>query len=337
MAREPRKASETEGKPPETPSEESGQAGSEAPESEGTPSPQTDTVLLDATKKFSHPRHPEIELSGDEAWRLINRGQEYSRVQSERDKERAEREKVAQENAQLKAQLDAMQRRSEMMQTLKELGVQSGQKDTSDVWDEDTPPDMEQIASRIETKLPDIVGKRMLSREEQDQIITQRVREIYALEREGQEQQQRLKEGAEKFYAGALAGLQAQYPDIPEKDFKDVLRLEAEARTLERVADQKVAQGDQTFWEEFADAEAKRKEATERRVELERQQRKTNATRERDAELESLSAGSLLGEEEAEPRTPEYNWRRAREQAKERKSKAKRMIDRVKQIRGAHP
>jgi len=318
------------------------------PNTESKPTEQaTDdgVITLDVTKKYRSKRRPDVEIDGAELWALAGRGQEYDKLQSkfhQLQNADAQKDDLI---AELQAKVSQAEARERVMQAYNEVNKQTApqRQSTADSWldDEDTLINQPQqqfnpvdIANRVEQITRDEFGNR-LSDDRLQQIVDARLEQMYAQDREKRQAQERRSNATQKIKAAMLAAKKAKLPDVADAELREINDTEdAFMSHLINSMELLSSGNDVEGIERLLDAIEQRDAARDRELALMQRQGKLVAERERRSELEALSAGSLPDEEpDEEELKPAFRASDGEKKRKERLSRAKKMMDRMKVLR----
>ena len=310
---------------------------------------QTDVdgvILLSTTKKYRSKRDPDKAVSGDEVWAGYSRGLRFDDLQSKHQKleaqDQAKAEKLVAQEEHI-AQLEADAR---MAKAIQNLGVGgSGQKAVEPLDDWATPGELnggtppnatpQDIASRFDS-LGNEMKSQLLTPERQEQILREEAAQLYAQEQGRRDVQEARNRAADNINSAKLASLKANYPDISEQTLQSLAATQKEFLAHAVGSIDLSLQGDQQgSMQTYMDGEEKLEAMLAKQLELKEQQAKITAERERQAELEAYSSGGIPQEKDDEPNEPEYDWHKTDAKRETIRDKAKNMITRQKQLKGA--
>lgn len=329
--------------------EEKGKPEEKEQASETTEQADDGVVELDVTKKYHSKRRPDYHVSGDKIWEGFMRGQRYDKLQSEHMKLQTQREadtdKLAVQAERI-AQLESNERLVKSMQAVG-LGA-TGQKPVAAVepaedWltfgEEPTAPlqnayvNPNELASRVDNVVKTEMDSR-LKPEAMRQWVKEDVADLYSIEREKQEGQLAIGRADQKIRSARLAELKMSLPDINEEALTSIVDADAEYIRHALDASELIRQGDtQAGIETFMDGLDKSRSVKQKELDLMQQQSKITAEREREAEVEAFSAGSLPGEEPAEDRERRYDWHEAEKAQVANMEEIHKQMDRLKTLK----
>lgn len=324
------------------PAEEQASASTEQADNDGV-------IELDVTKKYRSKRNPDVAIPGDELWAGYGRGRQFDKLQSEHQKLQAQDQAKDERLAQLEERLAELEAKERMVKAMQDLGIgASGQKsvtkNTADDWL--TPDDSSEqnpypavnpseIASRAEDVFKSELDSR-LDPAKIEQMVNERVAQLYSTEQEKRDAEERRRRAATKIRGAKLAKLKNVYPDISEDSLAEVVATQTEymghvlaAADLSRRGD------DQAAIETFLDGEEKLEAMLAKQLDFAKQQQTITAERDRQAELEAFSAGTIASKEDEEPEESEYNWHEAEKKRTSRRQRAKELVTRRQQLKNS--
>ena len=311
-------------------------------------------VELRPTVKLVHPRHPDQEYTGDQAWQLMNRGLMYDQAQSERDRYKEHNALLESQLQKLQTDKEARERDDAIRKRMQEMlpNQQSASKRTSESddsglsgWltdgDEDTgqPPqlDMDKLLSGLSAMTEQQQQKALAGFEE---TINQRLEEMFNKRAEQEQRGKRQTTWLERTREAKIRGLKTQYPNISDSIINEAVELEDAASYDSLKALQLSQEGnDQGAMDIYLNGEEKRQKAAELRQAMIKSQAEYNVQSRNEAELEGLSRG-VLPTDADEERLPEYNRFNAEDSAnasKSRLERARELIKRQERASGAYP
>lgn len=301
-------------------------------------------IQIDVAKMYSSKRRPDVAVPGDELWSNYGRGLRYSEVESENQKLQAQKETDAgtiATQAERIAQFESDQRLAKSLEKLKsEVSGQktvAGEQEAADWLRADdqpqgtsrTIPNSDQIASRLDEIQTELTSR--IDPDKIEQTVKELVVGLYSTEQEKQAANESIKRADDTIRGAKLAHLKANMPDISEAALAEIVDVDSQYLRHARDAEQLIQQGDlQAGIETFMDGLDKNVAGQRKQLDLMQQQGKINAQRELEAELESLSGGSLPGEEAGKPREPIRKSKDAEKRREEQLEKAHKLIDRQK-------
>ena len=300
--------------------------------------------ILDVTQKYRSKRDPDKAVSGDELWAGYSRGRRFDEVQSENQKLQAHDQAMIQklsETEERAAQLEADLRMAKAMQNLGVGGLQQkavAEDDWATPGEQDgtlqniTPQD---IAGRFDA-LGNEMKSQLLTPEQQERLLKDEVARLYAIEQAKKDAEEGRTRAAANIDRAKMARLKTTMPDISDEALRALVGKQKEFIGHALAAVDLSLQGDQQgSIETYMDGDEKLDAMLAQQLKLLQQQTEITAERERQAELESFSSGSLPSSEAEERPDPKYDWHDGEKNRASLRDKAKSMITRQKTLRGA--
>jgi len=280
------------------------------------------TIAFNAKAMYQNPLNPEEEITGAQLQQIVNRGTLFDKAQSQRDKERSERERLAVDNENLKiakekaeAELAQQTEKGRIAETIRDMGI-GAKAQVSDWDDDDDKPTMtpEEITRRVE----EIAERRVAAAVEalEKKNVDNQTQYLNSLKQE-QETERIVSDTMSSARRVALQTQQANLPDIAATDIEAALDMQTLASLRDDEAREALRNRDtDTFQVKLFEAEELRTKAVDTMAQLRLQQATKTAEKERATEIESMSGGTRPPE--LSDIKPTVNKAKARENQRKR-------------------
>jgi len=310
-------------------------------------------IELRPTVKLVHPRHPDQEFTGDQAWQLINRGLMYDQAQSERDKLKERNTFLETQLRQLQTDKEARERDESIRRRVQEMlpnqataskrtsEEDSGLSDYLTDSDENTgqPPqlDIDKLLAGLSAIQRQEVQK---SLGEHEASFQQRLEDLFNKRAEQEQLSKRQTAWLEQIKEAKIRGLKMQYPNISDSIIKEAVEFE-DAASYDALRGLQLFQegNEQGAMDIYFDGEEKKQKAIQLRQAMIKRQHEYDVQSRNEAELEGLSRG-VLPSDTGEEEPVKYNKFNSKESAKvhaNRLKRAKEMVKRIAIASGALP
>ena len=299
-------------------------------------------IQIDVAKKYHSKRRPDVEISGDELMAGFARGAKFDGLQSQfHTLEAADKAKGEQLTA-ATARVAQLESDNRLLQSYQNLGVPAVGKPPAEeeewLGESGEKPNVNaDIASRFEAVETEMKS-RLLTPEQQEEIVKGETARLYAEEQGRQEAKQSRGRAATMIRDANLAQLKESMPDISEAALLSLVGAQDEfvGHVLGAV-DMSMNGDEQGSIDTYMDGGDKMTAMIDKRVELKQQQNAITAERERLSELESFSLGSEASQDEEEVVESEFDPDKVEDKRKGLLAKAMNMMKRQDQLKNAAP
>ena len=333
--------------------DQTGEPAEESQASEGTEQAEQDgAILIDVSKKYRSNRRPDVEIPGDKLWEGYGRGLLYDKLQSDHQKLQGQAQADVDKLSAAQERIAQYEANERMQKAIQEVGIgASAQKPVAQQQADDwltpeeqlagqpaaVPANANEIANRVDTVVREEMAQR-LDGDEFDRRVDERVALLYNTDREKRESEVNRTRLATKIRSAKLASLKQSLPDISEDALAGIVGADTEYMAHLLNAADLSSQGpdyDQAAIQSFMDGEEKQKAGLDKRLSLMQQQAKITAERERQAELEQYSTGSIPSQEGEEENKSEFNWHEGEKKRVSALERAKKGMARLALLKNA--
>jgi hypothetical protein len=317
----------------------SGASGQTSPNAGGNQGP---SAISAEGKYVLNPNKPNEVFTGEQILAMANRGLLLDQTQSKLQKTEgllSEREQQLKETAKqlldYRTRVDEVDTRERIMRHLREIGVPVGKQQTASDDEFNWPADQtgggnplagvspEKLLQALKSMTDEAVSKAVSRAEE---IATKQTTSVIDTREADRERQRRTDEFVGREYRSAVNRLIAGLPDVSESKVQEVAKLRTTAGALEMEARDLVSAGKideaDKLW---VQAQQDRDDAFALHGQLQDEQRRLEAERERKSQIDMISSGGPADKRITYPEGPTRNKREARKRAEERLQKAREL------------